>query len=218
MLTKYKKSLIVTSLVILLPMLYGLLLWDKLPQVLTTHWGFEGNANGTSSRSFVVFGLPGVMLLLQWFCVFATARDPKNREKNGKIMKLMLWIIPIVSNLVVGLVYSVSLGHRISPVGVALVLVGAILLAVGNYLPKCSQNSTLGIKVRWVYTSQENWNATHRFGGKVWVAGGLGLMVLGFLSEKVGPWPVGCLLLLMLLLPVAYSFLFFRREKGEEGR
>ena len=38
----HKKKLLFSSLLILLPILIGLLLWNDLPAAMTTHWGADG--------------------------------------------------------------------------------------------------------------------------------------------------------------------------------
>lgn len=209
----YKKTLIVTSLVALLPILWGLLLWNKLPMALTTHWNAYGQADRTSSRSFVVFGMPLILLGFQWFCIVATALDAKNRGRNRKPLTLMLWVIPILSNVVIGMMYAVSLGKEISPVGVILVFTGILLAAIGNYLPKCKQNSTLGLRTYWTLRSEENWNATHRFAGKVWVAGGIVMALLAFLPNTIQCWAMLADILVLIALTTLYSYCYYRREQ-----
>ena len=66
MLKKKKRTLVLTSLLTLSPILIGLLLWNKLPEQMTTHWGADGVADGWSGRPFAVFGLPLIMLAVQW--------------------------------------------------------------------------------------------------------------------------------------------------------
>ena len=210
----YRKNIIATSVVTLLPILWGLLLWNSLPPALTTHWNAYGQADRTSSRSFVVFGMPLILLGFQWLCIVATALDAKNRNKNRKPLTLMLWVIPILSNVVIGMMYAVSLGKEISPVGVILVFVGILLAAIGNYLPKCKQNSTLGLRIYWTMRSEENWNATHRFAGKVWVAGGLIMLLLAFLPNTVQCWAMLADILILIALTSLYSYLYARREKA----
>ena len=58
MIKKNKRTLVAGSIVILLPILLGLFLWDRLPDQMVTHWGFDGTPNGWSSKTFAVFGLP----------------------------------------------------------------------------------------------------------------------------------------------------------------
>ena len=50
MLKENKKTIILTSIITLLPILIGLYLWDRLPDVMATHFGFNNEANGFSSR------------------------------------------------------------------------------------------------------------------------------------------------------------------------
>ena len=41
-----KRTLILTSLVILLPMFFGLALWNRLPERMPTHFNFSGEVDG----------------------------------------------------------------------------------------------------------------------------------------------------------------------------
>jgi hypothetical protein len=76
-------------------------------------------------------------------------------------------------------------------------------------------NSTMGIKVWWAYTSEENWNATHRFGGKVWMIGGIIIALCGLLPHG---WAVSIMLagvLVLVILPIFYSWRYYKKEKSE---
>jgi hypothetical protein len=58
---------------------------------------------------------------------------------------------------------------------------GVLLLAVGNYLGKARQNVVVGMKTPWTLADPRVWDKTHRFTGRGMFAGGLVLIVLGFL-------------------------------------
>lgn len=153
MLLKNKKTLILISLVTLLPTVWGLLLWNRLPREMTIQWNFYGQAGDTASRGFVVFGMPLILLAIQWFSILATALDSQNQGRNDKPLKRMLWVIPVLSNLVIGLMYAISLGEEISPVGVIIACLGLMFVVIGNILPKCRQNSTLGLRCYWTLSN-----------------------------------------------------------------
>ena len=53
-----KKLLLLTSMVILFPMLWGLMIWSQLPNQIPIHFNFAGQANNFQSKPLVVFGLP----------------------------------------------------------------------------------------------------------------------------------------------------------------
>ena len=75
-LKKNKWTLIITSVIILLPMAVGLLLWDKLPEQVPFHWGINGEVDGWATKTQVVFLMPLMMLGIQWLCSFLTQLDP----------------------------------------------------------------------------------------------------------------------------------------------
>lgn len=211
---KNKKLLILSSLLILLPIPVGLLLWNHLPAELVTHWGFTGQPDGYMPVLYAVSLPPVLMLLGQWICVWFTLKDPGNKDRNTKPLTLVLWILPLVSNMVSYMMYALALGYEFSPVVWTLLMMGIMFMAIGNYLPKCKMNYTMGIKVPWAYTSEENWNATHRFGGKVWFFGGMALLFGAFLPDA---WAVAVMLVFILVLafiPVLYSYLYYRKQKA----
>ena len=67
MIKKNLKTMILTSIIILLPIVAGLILWDKLPEEMPIHFNAQGVADDYGSRATVVFIMPLVMLALQWF-------------------------------------------------------------------------------------------------------------------------------------------------------
>lgn len=114
MIKRNKKQLIISSIIILLPVLAGLIMWNMLPERIATHWNARGVADGFSGRSFTIFGIPIIMLILQWICILGTAMDPRNKEQNNKVFGMVLWIIPLISLLLNGMVYAIALGNELT--------------------------------------------------------------------------------------------------------
>ena len=208
MVKKNKGLMILTSLIILLPMLAGTLLWDQLPEKMAIHWDANGEANGWTSRPVAVFGLPLFLLAIHFICAWGTDLDKRNRNQNEKIKQITLWIAPAVSLLGNSSTYAAAMGQEMDIVRYATLFMGLVFLMIGNYMPKCKQNYTIGIKLKWTLESEENWYATHRLAGKIWMAGGLGILICGFFSVHA---PVFVLFLLMVLIPVVYSWRYSKR-------
>ena len=207
-----KLLLIITSIVILLPIVFGLIVWDKLPEQIATHWGADGNPDGYSSRELAVFGLPAVLFVVQWFAAFITSKDPKNKGNNKKPKELVFFLIPILSLVVSAMMYATALGSEVRVEMIMPLFLGLMLVVLGNYMPKCRQNYTIGIKVSWTLNSEENWNATHRFAGKLWMIGGVLVMLCALLPgiyTFVGFMTVS---LIMVIVPIVYSYQFYKKE------
>ena len=88
------------------------------------------------------------------------------------------------------------------------IFIGIVFTIIGNYLPKCKQNYTIGIKIPWTLNSEENWNKTHRFAGKLWTVCGLAMILTGFFG---GFWVSLPIVLLMVLAPFLYSYSLHRK-------
>jgi hypothetical protein len=88
-------------------------------------------------------------------------------------------------------------------------------------MPKVKQNRTLGIKISWTLKSEENWNATHRFAGKVWFAGGVAMLLCAilfmFIPAEVCVWILLPLTVGFVFAPMIYSYVYYKKQL-KEGR
>ena len=170
---KYKTTLILTTLISLFPMVIGLLLWNRMPDTIATHFGTNNVPNGWSSKTMAVIGIPLFLAALQIFTAVLTFSDPKRQNIGPKMIRLVLWIIPVTSLIICCSIYANAVGIAVDIGFVSNGIVGLLFILIGNYMPKCKQNYTTGIKVPWTLHSQENWNRTHRLAGWVWIIGGV---------------------------------------------
>ncbi len=209
MIKKNLKTLIITSIIILLPILAGLVLWNKLPDQIATNFNAQGVADSFSSKAFGVFGLPFFLLVLHWICAVATAADPKKKNHSDKMLALVLWICPLISLLCSALIYTYSMEINVDVTLIMMLFFGAMFIVIGNYLPKCKQNYTIGIKIPWTLNDEENWNYSHRVSGKIWVAGGV-IILLTAVFRQI--WIFFVILAIMLIIPFMLSYLFHRKK------
>ena len=210
MIKKNLKIIIITALLNLLPMIAGIILWDKLPDVIPTHFNLAGEPDGFSSKAFTVFGIFGIMFAAHILCVIVTSLDPKNKNIDAKPLALVLWSLPAISEVTGVVIYASALGYSIDASVVMPVFMGILFIIIGNYLPKCRQNYTIGIKIPWTLNDEENWNKTHRFAGKLWVICGIATLI----SSLVGmPWILFILIGVMIMLPIIYSYTIYRKNQ-----
>ena len=214
---KFKWQVLLSSIVVLLPILFGVLFWDMLPEQMSTHWGANGEVDGWTSKGATVFLFPAILLLVHLSGILLMKWEIKKQKKKEKMLSVMLWIVPVLSLVVNGSIYSISFEKELSFLRLIPMLMGVLFVVVGNYLPKCEHSYTMGIKVKWALEDEENWYATHRFGGKVWMIGGLLILCCGFLPEEWAMVPFFVMVLVMVVLPIVYSYLFYRKQV-REGR
>ena len=188
-LMEHKGKLILSSLVTLLPALVG--------------------------RAWTSVGL----LAAHWLVLLIVFSDRRNRENQSrKAVGMIFWVIPFVSLLMGGVAVMIEQG--VSSAGALSSLMalgfGLLLLLLGNYMPKFRQNSFMGIRVKWTLENEANWNATHRFGGKVWVAGGFACMAGALLPADAMGAVFPAVLLVIVALPIAYSYHYSKKQPAAD--
>ena len=200
--------MIITSIIILTPIVAGLLLWNQLPAEMATHFGSDGEPDGWSSKEFAVIGLPLFLLAVHWFCAAFTGVDPKKENISNKMMTLVLWICPVIAIVGDGSMYLYALNNSINTTIIGVILVGCLLLVLGNYMPKMKQSYTLGIKLPWTLNSEENWNRTHRLAGWITMLAGVIVLIGGFIEQF---WTVFVAIALVAVVPAFYSYVLYKK-------
>jgi len=84
-----------------------------------------------------------------------------------------------------------------------------MLALLGNVLGKVQRNFYIGIRTPWTLANERVWYATHRFGAKTFVLGGLLAFVMVFAGA--GFWFSFATIMAAALTPVVYSLVHYKR-------
>ena len=208
---------IISSIVILLPIIFGIIFWDSLPDTITTHFGADGTPDGASSKAFAVFALPLIILALHWVCVLTTFLTNRKNGQSDKVYTLIFFIMPMISIFVSALIYATAFNFDLHLGSILSILSGLMFAVMGNYMPKITRNRTMGIKIKWTLASEANWAATHRVAGRVWFFGGFVVMLGAFLPVDALMIAALPAILLLVLIPTVYSYVFYKKQlaRGE---
>ena len=215
MIKNNKLKAILSSVVILLPILFGVLMWKQLPANMTSHWGADGVPDGTMPKALVVFGMPLILLALHWLMLLAETVLQKKTPQNPKLQTVQYLLIPILSLVVNSSIYSVTLGKDWNLFVLVPLVVGGMFVYIGNYLPKTTRNRTMGIKLRWTMGNDENWQKTHRLGGQLWFWSGLVILVSALLPVKVTIILMIPVIIANVVVPTVYSYSIYKKHKAE---
>jgi hypothetical protein len=202
------------------PFIYLANRYAYLPATVATHFGFDGKADGFSHKSslWLLLGFTaGAGLLVYLIIRLLGVLDPKKgaRYSGAAFKKIAILLMLFVSAIGCLLVYAAEKSNfkmgSIFPV-----LMGLFFAAMGNFMQNIKPNYFVGIRTPWTLESEPTWRCTHQFGGKLWFAGGI-LIVLGglVLPETVAAYFLFSCIFIMALLPIGYSFYYFKSlQKG----
>ncbi len=215
MFKRYKFHLIISTVIMLLPIVFGLCVWNKLPEEMPIHWGINGEPDDFASKTVAVFLMPLIPLVIYWICILATALNRRAKEQNSKIIGLFLIICPAISIVVNSMTYLAAFGKQVDVSLYILLVLGIVFVLIGNYLPKCKQNRIIGLRIKWTLEDEDNWHATHRLSGKLWILGGIAMIGVAFLPDLIAFLATLGILITITVIPIVYSYRFSRKKKSE---
>lgn len=212
MLKEKRNRIILTSLITLVPLILGFIFYDRLPDRIPVHFDYTGSPDRYQDKLQAVLFMGLFFPFVHLFCILATFTDPKHKNHSDKLVNLVFWIVPLISLFVCLAVYGKTQGLDINVVSISTILVGLIFIIIGNYLPKCKQNYTIGIKCPWTLNDTENWDKTHRFSAYVFMLCGVITILSMFLKNHLGFYVMFASMMFAASVPFVYSYLLYRKK------
>ena len=197
-----KSEKIMTSAVVLCPMLIGILLWNRLPDEMAVRFGSNNEVLSYSPKGFVIFGIPIMLFVCHFFCMLPMIIDPKDTKISRKLVLLLIWITPIISLPTCSGLLLYSLGIAIDLTLLVELVLGIVFLMIGNYLPKCRPTETIVVKTLGALESEDVRYRVQCIVGWSYVLLGICIFVNCFLQSKTLFISV---IVLSILIPLACS-------------
>lgn len=207
-----KLKIAISSLAVILPLaLMGLILF-LFPDKAVKLQGMQ------LSRAMFYQTVTTVSLLLShWLVLFFAIKDKDNRDQNRKIIGLIYSVVPVISLISAGIAVKIIWGVGINSTTILLIFFGLFFVVFGNYMPKCKRNSVIGVRIKWTLESEENWNATHRFAGKMWFIGGVCSLIAVFLPIDGLLIPLVIVAIIITTVPILYSYMYYKKNGAKES-
>jgi uncharacterized membrane protein len=188
--------------------------WGSAPDRIPVHYGFDGRPDRWGGRFEGLFAMPltafGVYVLMLLFPRIDPGRA--NYEAfAGAYATLRLAIIALLA-AIQGIVVLAIRGGHVDMEKLIPILVGALLMVVGNVLGKVRPNWFVGIRTPWTLSSKRSWVRTHRLGGWLFVAMGAAMIVVAAL------WPGRAFVVVAavggagVLALIVYSYVVWRND------
>ena len=201
------KILIITGLICLIPMIFGVILYDQLPEQMAVHFGVNNEPNSFAPKEFALFGIPIFMFALQVFCcIFSDFMEEK--KQNKKYITIYKWIIPIIEMVVYLTMLAYGAGIELDMRMIVCITLGIVFTLVGNYMPKTEPN-----KLQMNYIRADFWKKVKRPAGYFFVIIGLAFIISAFLNSMVSLILLGIIIAVAILITI-YSIYVFYKDKN----
>jgi uncharacterized membrane protein len=210
-----KMVLFYVLLLIGIPFIYAAYLYPSLPEIIPTHFNIKGEADGFGGKGSIYVG-PSIMgmasLFTYLFLTYIKKIDPKRSEQmeDGLFQKFGFFTVLFLTALSMVILYATT--HQgISIEKLLFPLMGLAFAGMGLYIAKLKQNYFAGFKLPWTLDNVDNWNATHKIAGKVWLYGGIIQFFAGLAFSSVASFVIFFIaMVVMVLVPTVYSYRMFK--------
>lgn len=218
-----------TWAIAVLPMLITAAAINFLPEKVPTHYGITGKADSWGSR-YELFIFPVMILIsvgiFELFAHFYGKKTHSGKENAAVFRKTAPIIAGIMCVMqIVFIVKACADGHagignlEIDMNRATAFLMGIMLIAVSNYMPKTRRNSSIGFRCGWTLYNDTTWQKSNRFAAAAMTvagictivstsfAGGMGaiLLLLGYLTAA-------------LTISMVYAKRIYDEEKEKENK
>lgn len=211
-----KKSDIYNVIIIACSILLTIIVYNKLPDLVPTHWNTMGEIDKYSPKAFGAFMAPVIMIFTWSGMKFLPKIDPrkKNYEKFDKSYSVIVSILLTFFLVIHAVTLLAALGYGISIEKIIPLIVGVLFIVIGNYLPKSKSNFFYGIKTPWTLSSEVSWRKTHRLGGKLFVVAGIVCILSSFLlNGNIKAVVFFIAIMIAAIVPIVASYFYAKNDK-----
>lgn len=209
---KINFTIVVTTLVCLIPMVLGIIFWNKLPDELPINYGFNNEVGKVAPKWVNIILMPLFFVAMNMFLHISLSM----KEKVGKkLLVFMKWIIPMLSVVVGSFMILKPLGLSMEASTLIIPLISFVLIVVGNYVPKTKPNYYVGYRLPWIINNEEVWIKTHRISGFLLVVCGFISFVTSFFS--FGKYVFLVSMVIIIFIPLFYSLSIKRKVENNNA-
>ena len=199
--------------ILLADLAFGLWALPRLRGKVPVDWILTGEADrfARPGASALVAPLLGIVF---WALVLLLPLvDPlrKNYSRFPGTLKLVRWLLPLMNAAVHVVLTLGALGLAVDHDWSVRAILAVFFIVFGNSMGKLRHNWFIGIRTPWTIANEEVWTRTHRLAAPIWVAGGLVQLAGAFVPGTPGEILFAAPLAAMTLVPIAYSYLAFRK-------
>jgi uncharacterized membrane protein len=208
-----------TTLIVLLMLVAatvaGLLLWNRLPDPMASHWGPNDEVNGYISKFWGVFLLPLITLGMFLLFLIIPRIDPlkANIAQSQDVFNLFIALIVAFMLYLYILTLRWNLGYTDFEMSKALLpAMGILFFFIGYMLRKAKRNFFIGIRTPWTLSSDYVWDETHRLGSVLFMVSGALAFIGSFFGGMLAFWFLFVPLIGSTLFTLVYSYVLYQRE------
>lgn len=185
-----------------LPLIVTGIVLKAFPDEVPMHYDIQGNIDrwGSKNEQFIFpVIILGMTLFWQIFITFyskkqARATEDKERQEARK-NQFIIYIAAFGTTIQFIIMHFCFLYSAWLEAGtgsskmiidinmVTFILLGILLVILGNFMPKAKRNAAFGLRTVWSMENDQTWAASQRAGGKALIAAGILIVICSLILD-----------------------------------
>lgn len=210
-----RTTTILVLLMILGATIAGLLLWNRLPEQMASHWNINDQVDGYMPKLWGVFMVPLITLGMFVLFLVIPSIDPlkANIAQFREAFNLFIVLIVAFMLYIYGLTLAWNLGYTGFKISTSMLpALGLLFIFIGFMLRQAKRNFFIGIRTPWTLSSDQVWHKTHQLGSILFMASGALAVVGSFFGGTTAFWMLMIPIFGSTIFLVIYSYILYRRE------
>lgn len=210
-----RTTIILVLLMIIGAVVAGLLLWNRLPDLMASHWNIKDEVDGYLPKFWGVSMMPLITLGMFLLFLIIPSIDPlkANIAKFREAFNLFIVLIAAFMLYIYGLTLAWNLGTTgFKMSAVLLPAIGLLLIFIGFMFRKAKRNFFIGIRTPWTLSSDVVWDKTHKLGAVLFIASGVLAFIGGLFGGMIAFWFLFVPLIGSTIFLLVYSYLLYQQE------
>ena len=229
------KTKVVNLILIMLVLASTLIAIAFLPDIVPVHFDIHGEVDRWGSK-YELLLIPAVLTLI-WSIgdksigFFSKKLKGSDDEKlksdainNEKVLgKTLTYIYAVMAVVNIGLIYLTfskldnSTLPQVDVIKILVMLIGLLMIGLGNLMPKTRINGALGFRLPWTSYNDNTWRKSNLFAGIVGMIVGALIIVAGLIFEGfIAAVIMLCLMVASTLTMSVYAYLVYKKEKAND--
>lgn len=214
-----KKVIVPSLVIIILSFIIGLYLYNRVPEMMASHWGAQGEVNGYMPRFWGVFLMPIISAAMLLLFMLIPIIDPlkANIKKFRKYYDWFILLIIIFMFYIYMLTILRNLGFRFSMVNMLLPALGILFFYAGVLIENAKRNWSIGIRTPWTMSDEKVWEKTNKLGGKLFKISGI-IAFLGLFFQKYAFLLFIVPIIISAIYLIFYSYFEYSKRKNKNRK
>ena len=204
-------------IVMTIPWIYLSIIWNDLPAIIPTHFGWGGKPDAFESKPHIIF-IPALFSLMGIGMYFLLRNiyklDPKKKYSpttSGVLAKIAVILVILLCGLSLFIMYW-TLHGKVEGMNFFFCGICLFLAYMGNLMHSIKPNYFAGFRLPWTLENEDNWRKTHQLASKIWFIGGIVMAIICLIvSDRLVLFIFIPGILIMTIVPAVYSYKLYKR-------